>query len=424
MASIFQRKKGGTWWIKYYVNGRQVYYSLGTKDARVAKQVKRQIEGEEAKGELLAPSKTPLPAFLEDFCKFLSTKRTRKSYSSDLSILRIFFGPICPSLVPGGCVNKRWVTRDARPVKDRMERHHVKAGYLEEITGSLIEGFISRRLREDGIAAKTANRYREVLHRMFGYAAKYWGFVPPDRRNPNPAAMVERRAEPAHNIRFLSIAQIDEQLRVFRDSPTLNALVATFIYAGLRREEALWLTVDDVDLDKRLIYVRAKLIDGEHWQPKTKRNRVVPISSSLHKILAAYSPERAEPWFFHSPRSRRWDPDNFSQDLREINRSQGLNWSCLDFRHTFGSLLAQKGESLYKIAELMGNSPEICRRHYAALMPEKMHDVVEFSSDTSPAADKTEVLLKQILEKLDAKEPAAVGPKLQLIRTVAEGVAS
>ncbi len=39
-----------------------------------------------------------------------------------------------------------------------------------------------------------------------------------------------------------------------------------------------------------------------------------------------------------------------------------------------------KGESLYKISELMGNSPEICRRHYAALVPEKMRDTVEFDS--------------------------------------------
>ncbi len=37
-----------------------------------------------------------------------------------------------------------------------------------------------------------------------------------------------------------------------------------------------------------------------------------------------------------------------------------------------------KGESLYKISELMGNSPEICRRHYAALIPEQMRDTVEF----------------------------------------------
>ncbi len=37
-----------------------------------------------------------------------------------------------------------------------------------------------------------------------------------------------------------------------------------------------------------------------------------------------------------------------------------------------------KGESLYKIATLMGNSPEICRRYYAALIPEAMSDTVEF----------------------------------------------
>ena len=39
-----------------------------------------------------------------------------------------------------------------------------------------------------------------------------------------------------------------------------------------------------------------------------------------------------------------------------------------------------KGESLYKISALIGNSPEICRRHYAALIPETMADSVEFDS--------------------------------------------
>ena len=59
MASIFQRGKGRTWWIKYYANGRQVYYSLGTKDARVVKRIKRQIEGEEANGELIRRQRRP-----------------------------------------------------------------------------------------------------------------------------------------------------------------------------------------------------------------------------------------------------------------------------------------------------------------------------------------------------------------------------
>ncbi len=380
MASIFKRGKKGTWWIKYYANGRQVYYSLKTTNDRVAKRVKREIEGEEAKGELVAPSQTPLPAFLEDFCRFLATIRTAKSFKNDISVLRIFFGPICPALVPGSCVNTRWRSGVAQPVKDRLGRVHIKADFLEEITGAVIEYFLARRMREDQIAPKTANRYREVLHRLFNYAIKNWGFVPPDRRYPNPAAQVERRREPARSIRFLTEAQIEEQMDALIDEPGLHAAVATLIYAGLRREEALWLTLEDVDLDQRLIQVRAKTIDGSFWQPKTKRNRVVPISLALLEALAKYQPERRDCWYFPSPTGKRWDPDNFSERLRDVNRQHGLVWSCLDFRHTFGSHLAQKGESLYKIATLMGNSVEICRKHYAALVPEQMHDAVEFKT--------------------------------------------
>ncbi len=55
----------------------------------------------------------------------------------------------------------------------------------------------------------------------------------------------------------------------------------------------------------------------------------------------------------------------------------------VDGRHTYsggGRQLAQRGVSLYKIATLMGNSPEICRRHYAAIIPDAMTDDVEFST--------------------------------------------
>jgi site-specific recombinase XerD len=85
-------------------------------------------------------------------------------------------------------------------------------------------------------------------------------------------------------------------------------------------------------------------------------------------------------WFFPSPKGKRWDPDGFSHRLRDINRVAGFPWSALDFRHTFGSQVAMKGESLYKVSALMGNSPEICRRHYAALLPESLVESVEFPS--------------------------------------------
>ncbi|MFH1109311.1 MAG: tyrosine-type recombinase/integrase [Planctomycetota bacterium] len=312
----------------------------------------------------------------------------------------------------GSNTNQPYLTDDTVRIEDRMRSFHVPVKYLEDVTPAVIEGFITRRILESGIAPKTANRYREILHVMFNYAIRTRNFVSLDRRYPNPAAAVQRRNEPPLSIRFLSAEEITYQLSVLGSHPTIQALVATYIYAGLRREEALWLTHDDVDLERRLIRVVAKTVDEEFWQPKTKRNRVVPVSSALVQALQAHVPKRACRWYFPSPAGGRWDPDNFSQDLRAINSKHGLSWSCLDFRHTFGSHLAQKGESLYKIAELMGNSPEICRRHYAALQPERMHDVVEFEKPQAPGA--TDALLQKVLARLDQVVPQQVQSQLRV----------
>jgi integrase len=193
---------------------------------------------------------------------------------------------------------------------------------------------------------------------------------------------VERYREKAPEISFLTLAQIDEQLAALKDHPQLQTMVAMYIYAGLRREEALWLTVDDVDLSaggNGMIRVRAKTVNGDFWQPKTGVNRIVPISRSLRGYLDRYEPKAVKGgWYFSSPKGLRWNPDNFSEWLREANQQIKPSWSCLDYRHTFGSLLAIKGESLYKISKLLGNSPDICRRHYAALLPESMMSCVDF----------------------------------------------
>lgn len=74
----------------------------------------------------------------------------------------------------------------------------------------------------------------------------------------------------------------------------------------------------------------------------------------------------------------------FSKSVENSSLTQELPLNCAsesgcpDYRHTFGSHLAMKGESLYKISKLMGNSPEICRHHYAALTPEELTSTVKF----------------------------------------------
>ena len=414
MAHLYKRRR--QFWICYYINGKKIQKSLATDNERIARDKKRKIEYELSIGDLHVTSKLPLPIVLENFCKYLKISRTYKSYKNDISRLRIFFGPICESLriCPPGIKRAH---KYSKPVADKYAHAHVKAELLEDISPEIINRFLADRVRINDWAPKTSNLMRQILHKLFSYAIKHHGFRSRNGGYPNPVAGVDRLHEPAPQIRFLSLEQIKEQLNVLEDNCRIHAMAVTYIYAGLRREEALWLTNDDVDLPNRLIRVRAKTIEGEFWQPKTKRNRVVPISKRLVAILSSYVSDRDCVWFFPSPTKKRWDPDNFSQDLRKINTTAGLAWSCLDFRHTFGSHLAQKGVSLYKIAELMGNSPNICRKHYAVLIPERMQDTVEFEEQQAVLDDGSniEVMFKEILDRLDT-EKAEKKPRLRLVK--------
>jgi integrase len=52
--------------------------------------------------------------------------------------------------------------------------------------------------------------------------------------------------------------------------------------------------------------------------------------------------------------------------------AERVGWTT--WRHTFGSLLAQAGVSIDKISAWMGNTPDVCRRHYAEFTPRNSFD--------------------------------------------------
>lgn len=392
MAHLY--KRGKRYYLKYYVNGKQKEKSLGTDSYQLARELQRQFESGLANGvPTPLPSRTALTQVLDAYVRHIRAIKTAKSAQNDIYYLREVFGPICEGLT---------ITSRKQPVRPRklskagkVDRRRkalaVEASHFEAISTQQIAEFIDTKVREQGIAPKTANHYRSIMRRLFNWATEHHGIKLPG--NINPAAKVKPYKERAWTIRYLTMPQIDGQLDALEFNPQLQTMVAVLIYAGLRREELLWLTTDDIDTSKRacrnggcgLIRVQAKTAsvgtEREHfWQPKTGVNRVVPISRALRYYLDAYAPKPSGGgWYFPSPQGERMDPDNFSSRmLKNANSEAGLRWTCLDFRHTFGSQLAQNGVSLFKIATLMGNSPEIVRKHYASLIPEAMAAEVEF----------------------------------------------
>jgi len=379
MASL--QKRGSVYYARYWQGKRQRMICLHTRSRPLALEMLHKIESSLATGsELPLPSKTPIAEVLSAYIAHVRAAKTKNTAKSELFYLRDIFGPLCPEL---DAPHKAGAGKKKNMRKPTCG--YIEAGFLEGIATAQIVAFILARMQARNLSPKTCNHYRGILSRLFSWAMTQYGVRMPN--DVNPAQKVERYREQAHAIRFLSREQIEEQLGALDGHPVIQTLVAVYIFAGLRREEALWLTRKDIDLESGkygVIHVRSKTVDGEFWQPKTKVNRVVPISRKLREYLDRYE-IRIVPgaWYLASPTGKRWNPDNFSQDLRALNQKKNLPWGCLDFRHTFGSHLAMKGESLYKISTLMGNSPEICRRHYATLLPESLIDSVELMEESA-----------------------------------------
>lgn len=405
MASL--KKRGKTYYAQYYVNGKQKRVNLNTDCLQFAKDKLRQIESAQLRQEdIPLPTKSPIGEIVQKYLFHLGAKTSEKNVQKVATYLRSTFGPVCESLK---IKNEKIAAKAVkRPASEKFALIEVSS--LEQLTTEQVSAFLSRLVVHKGISAKTVNHYRQTLLTMCNWAMREGGVKFPGGKNPVEA--VKRYREAKNDIRYLKRREIDEQLSALAGNPVLQVMVALYIFAGLRREEALWLMPEDFDWEGGnygVIRIRAKSFNGKTWMPKTKINRTVPISSELRPYLDRYRESRESgTWFFSTLEGCKWDPDNFSGFLRAANETAGLSWTCLDFRHTFGSHLASKGESLYKIAKVMGNSPQICEKHYAALMPESLYQSVEFGVRASGPVPDPPAPTQAILELKQR-------PRLQLV---------
>jgi len=138
---------------------------------------------------------------------------------------------------------------------------------LDAITTGDVERFLTQQALK-GRQPATLLRHREILHAFWRWAVRQ-GHV-----RDNVVAPIPRPRLPERDPRFLSLDQVDELLKTV-DGHRVAPVVATAVFAGLRREELCWLTWDDLELDcePAILRVRAKTVASESWQPKTRRDR-------------------------------------------------------------------------------------------------------------------------------------------------------
>jgi integrase len=413
------RKKGNKYYVKDVIDGKEKWFRTGTDVYKIAEvHLNDYVNAKKLGTPSPFPTETPLTDMLSAFCKNLKGTSRKTNYTKEISRLRMIFGPTCPELAARG-------SSDDDAGQDTDLR--ITVTNLEHLTTKHVTDLQDDLAVERALSGKTLNNYREILHRFVNWATTQKGIRFPGGKNPIDAVAIRKQS--TSPISYLGPDQIVQQLEALKDFFVLQAMVALLIFAGLRREELLWLrTCDILDRDGNLtILVHAKTIDGKYWQPKNKKDRSVPVSATLRPYLKRVLPDGPEErWLFTSIEGKRWDPDNFSTVLREANiaavKRQAENgreampiWSCLDYRHTFGTMLASSGLSLYIIAEWMGNSPEVCRKHYAKLIPGLVDKFIDFMRPTGSAVANSQ--LADAFGKVIPDQPVTAPPR-QFLRLV------
>ncbi|MCC8179416.1 MAG: tyrosine-type recombinase/integrase [Planctomycetes bacterium] len=160
-------------------------------------------------------------------------------------------------------------------------------------------------------------------------------------------------------------------------------------YSGMRKEEIARMEWKDIQFAEGLISVPIS---------KTLEPRLLPMSAQLRELLESVQEADRHGHVVNMPAGadRLFRLENLHRKIRKLNQGIGrwkkdksknktdaekeqkpipderIGWNA--WRHTFGSLLSQSGVSLDKISSWMGNTPDVCRRHYAQFVPRDRHD--------------------------------------------------
>ena len=169
--------------------------------------------------------------------------------------------------------------------------------------------------------------------------------------------MVERRANNHQNKASEFCLGEEEIRRLIEAAPSLRdkVLVEVLYYAGLRREEACNLRIEDVDLQRHRIWVAAG---------KGGKSRFVPITEGVAQDLKRLIGRRRKGYVFTSQRSKQLSPRTVNHIVAKVGKLAGvknpnprlrhLNPHLL--RHSFARHYLKRGGDLRKLSQILGHS--------------------------------------------------------------------
>ena len=237
--------------------------------------------------------------------------------------------------------------------------------YSEKSNGGRIDG------KEGGLSPRTIEIIHNVLRQALEQAVNE-NLIP-----KNPSIYTKKPPKSKNHQNPLSTEQARDFLLSIKDDWTYPIFL-TALYTGMRRSEILGLEWRDIDFNKKTITIRRSVIEVKGKvtpQNSTKNNssnRKIFMSDELANELRNLRKKRAKHIENHNnrdynssrtnlvfewPDGRMIRPSYVSHHFKKLLKLNGLpDVRFHDLRHTFATILLEKGINPKVVSEMLGHS--------------------------------------------------------------------
>lgn len=253
---------------------------------------------------------------------------------------------------------------------------------LSEISSAMLNNFKNSLIKEKGLSAQSVTHLLNLIKSVFNVALRNGAF-----EGQNPVCQIEYPS--TRNTNRLRYLDRDETDRLFDElkasSQTIYEMAYVSLYTGMRADEIFSLRWEDIDFENKVMHI---------LETKNTESRTAFIIKSLLELFE--NKKKGRPHEFVFPQELRRGNGNKKKEqvkknqigntFRRVVEKLKLNEGIEDrryrvcfhtLRHTFGSWLAIRGESLQTIKELMGHKRISQTQRYAHLSPDLKRQAVE-----------------------------------------------
>ncbi len=335
-------KRGNSWRVQAYTGKRdkdgkpeRLTATIRGRKADAERRLREMLDGID-KGIYTLPSKLTvadvLNQWLDGYVKTNCSQRTLDGYRA------IIGNHLTPAL--------------GQHLLKHLNQQHIQAYY-----GRAVERLSSR----------TVHHHHRVLSQALKYAVRQ-GYL-----GRNPCELVDPPSPKGKAMRTLTESEVRDLL-LAAQGKYYYAVIYTAVSSGLRQAELLALRWRDVDIASRSISVNRTLYKRRgvtaFMEPKTRHSRRrVAMTPKLAEFMADYKLERQRANYqigkavelddlvFCHADGRPYDSSVVSHKFAAIAREARLKHTRFhDLRHTFASLMLQRGAKPKVISECLGHA--------------------------------------------------------------------